>query len=77
MPQRASEILILRCQNVKMLEKIALRALKRRPMTIENRDFSLWLLKSEDPAKMTHSIPDFVSRNKCESRPLFGLIVRK
>ena len=45
-----------------MLEKIALRALKNDPMTIENRDFSLWLLKSEDPAKMTHSIPDFVSR---------------
>ena len=33
-------------------------------MTIENRGSFLAYSKSEDPAKMTHSIPDFVSCNK-------------
>ena len=43
-------------------------------MTIETRDFSPWLLKSEDPAKVTYSIPDFVSRNKFNLQHLFQLL---
>ena len=54
-------------QKVNFLEKIALRAPGRQPMTIETQDFSPWLLKSEDPAKMTYDLvlntSDFVSRN--------------
>ena len=40
-------------------------------MTIEIPDFSPWLLKSEDPAKMTYSIPDFVSRNRTKTQEFF------
>ena len=33
------------------------------PKTVENRDFAIDNRKNEDPAKMTHSIPDFVNQS--------------
>ena len=44
-------------------------------MTIKNR-FQLWLLKSEDPAKMTYSIPDFVSLNRTKTQVLPRILPR-
>ena len=49
----------------------AARAPQRRPMTIEYRDMALEYSNSEDPAKMTHSIPDFVSRNRAKNQDFF------
>ena len=37
----------------------------------ENRDFATDHYKSEDPAKMTHPIPDFVSRNTIKNQEFF------
>ena len=70
-PLRASEILGFKVpKHQNPWKNCAARAWKR-PITIETRDFSPWLLKSEDPAKMTYSIPDFVSRNTINIQHLF------
>ena len=45
-------------------------------MTIENWDFSFWLLKSEHPAKMTYSISDFVSCNRTQNQEFFQVLER-
>ena len=37
----------------------------------ENRDFATDHYKSEDPANMTHSIPDFVSRTMIKNQEFF------
>ena len=50
-------------QKPKSLKNRALRAPKTTTITDHNRDFALDDGKNEDPAKMTYSIPDFVSRN--------------
>ena len=51
------------CQNVKILEKIARCARLEDTGPDQYRDSAVDNGKSEDSAKMTHSIHDFVSRN--------------
>ena len=40
-------------------------------LTYENQDSAPDYAKSEDPAKMTYSIPDFVSRNTTKTQDIF------
>ena len=51
-----------RCQNVEILEKIARCARQDHTKPDEDQDLAIGNTTSDDPAKMTHSIPDFVSR---------------
>ena len=37
----------------------------------QTQDFSPWVLKSEDRAKMMYSIPDLVSRNRTRNQEFF------
>ena len=48
----------------KSLKKSTLRAKKKTIVTGENLDSATGPIKKLDPAKITHSIPDFVSRNQ-------------
>ena len=50
-------------QNVTFLETIARCARQGVVSDDQSQDFDLWQSKSKDPAKMTYSIPDFMSRN--------------
>ena len=75
MPLRASENYWgFGCHKVKILEKIALRAPFRRPTTIENRDFAHDREKNENPAKMTDSICDLMSRDGVNPSAIFQYI---
>ena len=62
-PCGPAKILSFRCPKGQILEKIARCARKSAILTVKNRDSALDNGKNEDPAKMTYSIPDFVSRN--------------
>ena len=59
-----------RCQKVKIFEKIARCARKEYTKRDRYQESALDNAKSEDPAKMTHSIPDFASRNAINT-PIF------
>ena len=48
----------------KSFKKSTLRAKKKTIVTGENLDSATGPIKKLDPAKITHSIPDFVSRNQ-------------
>ena len=62
-PCGPAKIFDFRCQKKpKILEKSRAVRAKTTTMTDNNRD-ALDDGKNEDPAKMTYSIPDFVSRN--------------
>ena len=43
-------------------------------LTYENQDSAPDYAKNEDPAKMTYSIPDFVSRNTTQNQELFPVL---
>ena len=51
------------CQNAKILENIARCARQEDTKSVEYQGLASDNEKSEDPAKMTYSIPDFVSRD--------------
>ena len=61
MPLRASNFLDLGCQNAKILEKIAPARAKEDTRHANYQDLALRNARSEDTAKMTHSIVDFVN----------------
>ena len=42
--------------------------------TYENQDSAPDYAKNEDPAKMTYSIPDFVSRNTTQNQEFFPVL---
>ena len=69
-PLRASEIRDFSCQDVKMLEKSRAARARKTPKSDQHQNLVLDNAKSEDPAKMTHSIPDFASRNAINT-PIF------
>jgi hypothetical protein len=61
------------------LEKLARRA-PQRPLwqgNGENRDLTPGNEKNDDPAKMMHSIPDFVSRDATITQEFFQYLERK
>ena len=60
-PCGPAKILDFRYQNIRILEKIARCARQDHTKTDECHDSAIGNTKSEDPAKMTYSIPDFVS----------------
>ena len=63
-PLRASENFEFQVpQSPKSLKKSRAVRAKSAILTVKNRDSALDNWKSEDPAKMTYSIPDFVNRN--------------
>ena len=64
-----TKIWVLGCNNAKILEKSRAARAKTTAVTGKNRDFDPDNGKNEDPAKMTYSIPDFVSRNCSVSWP--------
>ena len=45
-------------------------------LTYENQDSAPDYAKNEDPAKMTYSIPDFVSRNTTKKQDFFQVLER-
>ena len=49
---------------MEIIEKIDAARAKKTIVTDENLDSPTGLVEKLDPAKMTHSIPDFVSRNQ-------------
>ncbi len=51
------------CQNAKILENIARCARQEDTKSVEYQGSASDNEKSEDPAKMMYSIPDFMSRN--------------
>ena len=53
-----------------LTSRAAARAMKT-ILTCENQDLTPDHAKSEDPAKMTYSIPDFVSRNTTKKQDFF------
>ena len=68
MPLRASEFCDFRCKKVQIIEKIARCAPPRRHQTRPISGMSAPdNVKSEDPAKMTYSIPDFLNRERKRS----------
>ena len=60
-PCGPAKILDFRCQNIKILEKIARCACQNHTKSDQYQDSALSNAKSEDPAKMTYSIPDFIN----------------
>ena len=64
-----TKIWVLGCNNAKILEKIARCARQDDQLDHQYRDFD-WISitdeKSEDPAKMTHSISDFLRRLRAQ-----------
>ena len=74
MPLRASEIWVSRCHNVKILEKIALRAPGITTQDQQNSRLQPLALESEHRAKMTYSIPDLVSRNRTKNQEFFQVL---
>ena len=63
-PLRLSEKTRFVVLEVEIIEKIDAARAKKIIGTDENLDSPTGLVKKLDPAKMTHSIPDFVSRNQ-------------
>ena len=63
----------MRCEKVEILEKSALRAARAKTTNVgrENQELASDHYKSEDPAKMTYSIPDFVSRDTTKNQEFF------
>ena len=51
------------CQNVEILENSRAASARKTPDPTQIQDSALDNAKSEDRAKMTHSIPDIVSRH--------------
>ena len=66
MPLRASEFCDFRCKKAQIIEKIARCAPPRRHQTrpISGLSPRQRPVKSEDPAKITYSIPDFLNRER-------------
>jgi hypothetical protein len=56
-----------------LTSRAAARAMKT-ILTCENQDLTPDHAKSEDPAKMTYSIPDFVSRNTTKKQDFFQVL---
>ena len=54
---------IFRCNNVKILEKSRAARAMELTSSHQNQEFATDNEKSQDPAKMTHPIPDFLSRH--------------
>ena len=65
-----------RCQKSDLLKKSRAARATKTTMTSKNRDFATDDSKIEDPAKMTYSIPDFVSRN-ATNLPIYCPILRE
>ena len=63
-PLRSSEKTRSVVLEVEIIEKFDAARAKKTIVTDENLDSPTGLVKKLDPAKMTHSIPDFVSRNQ-------------
>ena len=63
---------VFSCNYVKILEKIALRARQDDQLLHRYRGFAICDEKSEDPAKMTHSISDFLRRHEPKNLPMAG-----
>ena len=61
MPLRASNFLDLGCQNAKSLKKSRAARAKEDTRHANYQDLALRNARSEDTAKMTHSIVDFVN----------------
>ena len=59
------------------LEKSRAARAKTTTMTNQLRDLAAGNSKTEDPAKMTDSIPDFVSRNAANNQECFQYLERK
>ena len=55
---------VLRCQKVKIIEKSRAARARETFSDDKNQNFTVDNAKIEDPAKMTYSIPDFLSRNE-------------
>ena len=65
MPLRARKFCVLRCQKVQSLEKSVRHKHQKTTETDVNMDLDLWQrVKSEDPDRMTCSLPDLLSRNE-------------
>ena len=60
-----------RCQKSNFLKKSRAARATTTTTTSKNRDLATDDSKIEDPAKMTHSIPDFVSRNATNNQEFF------
>ena len=58
----------------KSLKKSRAARAKSTIMTGKNRDSAVDNGKNEDPAKMTYSIPDFVSRNRTKTQDFFQVL---
>ena len=58
-------------KQVEILEKSRAARAKTTAMTGKNRDFAPDDGKDEDPAKVTYSIPDFVSRDTTKNPEFF------
>ena len=63
MPPQSRKFWDFECQNAKILTKIARCARQEDTRPVQYQGSASDNEKSEDPAKMTYSIPDFTSRN--------------
>ena len=61
----------MRATNVEILEKSGAARARMTNVAGKNRDFATDHYKSEHPAKMTHSIPDFVCRATIKNQEFF------
>ena len=58
-------------KSLDILEKSGAARAMKTTLTYENQDSAPDYAKNEDPAKMTYSIPDFVSRNATNHQEFF------
>ena len=75
-PCGTAKILDFRCQNIKIIEKSRAARARIHTKPDQYQELALANAKSEDPAKMTYSIPDFLSRNTINT-PIYCPIFRE
>ena len=63
-------------KSLDILEKSGAARAMKTTLTYENQDSAPDYAKNEDPAKMTYSIPDFVSRNKTKKHDFLQVLER-